>query len=343
MQMAYDRNSSDIHIRVDRPPVLRIDGSLTDVDAPILTAEDTEILMKSITPDSHLPIIDEIGGSDFAYAFKDLCRFRVSVFRERQKFAVVARLIPQRIFTFEELNLNPKIKDLLRLPRGLVLVCGPTGSGKTTSLAAMIDWINTEMDHHIITIEDPIEFMHPHKQSIMTQRELGVDTPSFKMALRHALRQDPDVILVGEMRDLETIEAAITAAETGHLVFGTLHTNSAAETVDRIIDVFPTNQQMQIRAQLAAALEGVMCQTLCPKARGTGRAAAFEIMLCTPGIKNMIRDEKTYNIPSAIQTGGQLGMQTLDQHLQQLYQRGQIAYNVALDKAQDREELAKHL
>ncbi len=343
MQMTLDRGASDIHLRVNRAPVLRLDGGLVDVDAPVLKPDDTEELMKSITPDSHLPIIDEIGGSDFAYAYKDLCRFRCSVFRERQRFALVARIIPARIFSFEELGLSPKIKDLLCRPRGLVLICGPTGSGKTTSLAAMIDWINIEHERHIITIEDPIEFMHPHKQGIMTQRELGVDTPSFKMALRHALRQDPDVILVGEMRDLETIEAAISAAETGHLVFGTLHTNSASETVDRIIDVFPTNQQAQIRAQLAAAMEGVVCQSLCRKARGTGRVAAFEIMIATAGIKNMIRDEKTYNIPSAIQTGAQLGMQTLDQHLLTLYQRGLISYETALEKSQDRDELQKQM
>jgi len=343
MQMSLDRGASDIHLRVNRPPVLRLDGGLVDVDAPPMKPEDTEELMKSVTPDSHLPIIDEIGGSDFAYAYKDLCRFRMSVFRERQRFAVVARLIPGRIYSFEELGLSPKIKELLCRPRGLVLVCGPTGSGKTTSLAAMIDWINIEHERHIITVEDPVEFLHPHKQGIMTQRELGVDTPSFKMALRHALRQDPDVILVGELRDLETIEAAVTAAETGHLVFGTLHTNSASETVDRIIDVFPTNQQSQIRAQLAAALEGVICQTLCRKARGTGRVAAFEIMIATAGIKNMIRDEKTYNIPSAIQTGGQLGMQTLDQHLQALYSRGLITYDTAMEKAANPSELAKQL
>jgi len=297
MQYASEVGASDIHITVGRPPVLRIDGGLRDVDgADVLTSDDTEMLMRSITPDSHLNKIEETGGTDFAYAFKDICRFRVSVLKQKSRLGIVLRLIPSKIFSFEDLGVPLQIKGLLSKPRGLVLVTGPTGSGKTTTLATMIDYINRERDAHIITVEDPIEYYFEHSLSIINQREVGVDVTSFAYALRGALRQDPDVILVGEMRDLETIEAAISAAETGHLVFGTLHTNSAAKTVDRIIDAFPTSQQEQIRTQLSTALLAVISQQLMPKARGGGRIAAYEIMINTPGIANLIRDHKTHNI-----------------------------------------------
>ncbi len=343
MELAIDRGASDIHFRVGRPPVLRIDGELVNIETPVLTPDDTQIIVKSITPDEHVTKLEQFGGSDFGYSYEDKCRFRCSIFKERGFHGMVLRLIPNKIFTFEQLGLPRHIQPLLTKPRGMILVTGPTGSGKTTTLAAMIDWINTERAAHIITVEDPIEFVHPHKQSVVTHRELGVDVPSFKEALKRALRQDPDVILVGEMRDLETIEAAISAAETGHLVFGTLHTNSASSTVDRIIDVFSTDQQEQIRAQLSQALEAVISQTLCPKAQGSGRVAAYEIMIVTPGIRNLIREKKTHNILSAIQTGGQIGMQTLDQHLLQLYQRGVITHQECLTRAQDREEIQKQM
>jgi len=343
MYLANEMGVSDIHITPGRPPIFRIDGEVRDVEgADVLTGDDTEILVKSIMPDSHLPIVEERGGTDFGYAFKDICRFRVSVLRTKGKYAMVLRRIPSRIFTFEELGLPNKFKELLHRPRGIILVTGPTGSGKTTTLAAMIDYINRERSAHIITIEDPIEYYFPHINSIINQREVGVDVVSFADAIRGALRQDPDVILVGEMRDLETISTAITAAETGHLVFGTLHTNSAPKTVDRIIDAFPTNAQEQIRTQLASSLVAVISQCLLPKLRG-GRIAAFEIMINTPGIANLIRDKKTYNILSAIQTGQQLGMQTMDQHLLYLYQRRIISGELALSFAQDLEEMKKNM
>ncbi|MBP7652134.1 type IV pilus twitching motility protein PilT [Candidatus Dependentiae bacterium] len=344
MQFANDMGASDIHITPGRPPVVRIDGGLRDVEgAEILTGDDTELLVRSITPDSHIPIIEEKGGTDFGYAFRDICRFRVSILRTKGKYAMVLRRIPSKIYSLEELGVPPKFKELLKRPRGLILVTGPTGSGKTTTLAAMIDHINKERDAHIITIEDPIEYYFPHIMSIVNQREVGVDVISFAGAIRGALRQDPDVILVGEMRDLETIGTAITAAETGHLVFGTLHTNSAPKTVDRIIDAFPTDAQEQIRSQLASSLIAVISQTLMPKARGGGRVAGFEIMIGTPGIANLIREHKTYNLLSAIQTGQQLGMQTLDQHLLNLYQRRTITYEMAIERAQDIEEMKKNM
>ncbi|OGH63273.1 MAG: type IV pili twitching motility protein PilT [Candidatus Lindowbacteria bacterium RIFCSPLOWO2_12_FULL_62_27] len=343
MELAIERGASDIHFRVGRPPVLRIDGELVNIETAVLTPDDTQIIVKSITPDEHITRLEQHGGSDYGYSYESKCRFRVSIFKERGYHGMVCRLIPNKIYSVEQLGLPKHILTLLTKPRGLVLVTGPTGSGKTTTLAAMIDWINTERSTHIITVEDPIEFIHQHKQSVVTHRELGVDVPSFKEALKRALRQDPDVIMVGELRDLETIEAAITAAETGHLVFGTLHTNSASATVDRIIDVFPTDQQEQIRTQLSVALEGVISQTLCPKSQGAGRVAAFEIMFVTPGVRNLIREMKTHNIVSAIQTGGQLGMQTMDQHLIYLYQRGLITHQEVLLKAQDREEIQKQI
>ena len=256
---------------------------------------------------------------------------------------MVLRRIPSKIYTFEELGLPAKFKELLNRPRGIILVTGPTGSGKTTTLAAMVDYVNKNRDAHIITIEDPIEYYFPHHLSIVNQREVHVDVVSFTDAIRGALRQDPDVILVGEMRDLETIGTAITAAETGHLVFGTLHTNSAPKTVDRIIDAFPTNAQEQIRAQLATSLVAVIAQTLMPKARGGGRIAGFEIMINTPGVANLIREHKTYNLMSAIQTGVQLGMQSMDQHLLLLYQRRLITYEMALERAMDIEEMKKNM
>jgi twitching motility protein PilT len=305
------------------------------MDLPVLTPDDTEGLMKAITSETHIQKVREQGGTDFGFAFGDMARFRVSVFKERGNHGVVLRQIPNKLMSLEKIGLPPSIKDLLYRPRGLILVTGPTGSGKTTTLASMLDVINTERDCHIITVEDPIEYYHPHKKSVVTQREIGVDVPDFAEALRRGLRQDPDVILVGEMRDLETMEAAITAAETGHLVFATLHTTGAARTVDRIVDAFPTDQQEQIRTQLASSIVAVISQLLLVRADTKGRVACFEIMISTPSIQALIRDNKTFRITSDIQTGAKYGMVTLDANLMLLYERGMISYGDLVTKAQD--------
>lgn len=334
LRMLIDREGSDLHLSVDNPPVGRVHGRLTYFGDDPLTAEDTERLMKSIASVDNQQELQEVGGADFGFAFEDIARFRVAIFKQRGYVGLVLRLIPRKILTFDELGLPRHIEELLKQPRGLVLVTGPTGSGKSTSLATMIDWINNNLDHHIITIEDPIEYYHTHKKSIITQREVGVDVPTFAEALRRALRMDPDVILVGEMRDLETIEAAITAAETGHLVFATLHTTGAVRTIDRIVDAFPTNQQEQIRTQLAGNLKSVISQTLIPRKSGFGRVAAYEIMYCTPAIQNLIRENKSFRITSAIQTGHKYGMNLLDEHLLALYRKGICKYEEVRAKAQ---------
>ncbi len=334
LRMLIDREGSDLHLAVDNPPVGRVHGRLVFFGEDPLTPEDTERLMKSIASVDNQQELQEVGGADFGFAFEDIARFRVAIFKQKGYVGIVLRLIPRKILTFEELGLPRHIENLLRQPRGLVLITGPTGSGKTTTLATMLDWINTNLDSHIITIEDPIEYYHTHKKGIITQREVGVDVPTFAEALRRALRMDPDVILVGEMRDLETIEAAITAAETGHLVFATLHTTGAVRTVDRVVDAFPSNQQEQIRTQLAGNLKAVISQTLVPRKSGFGRVAAYEIMYCTPAIQNLIRENKTYRITSAIQTGHKYGMNLLDEHLLALYRKGICKYEDCLAKAQ---------
>jgi twitching motility protein PilT len=303
------------------------------LETKILEPDDTEALMRSITPDKNQQEISEEGGTDFGFAFGDQGRFRVSVFRQKGNLALVLRLIPSKILTFEEIGLPKICSALCRRPRGMFLVTGPTGSGKTTTLATMINYINEKLDRHIITIEEPIEYYHNHKKSVINQRSVGVDVPSFAEALRRVLRQDPDVILVGELRDLETIEAAVRAAETGHLVFSTVHTTSAAGTITRLIDVFPVSQQEQIRIQLSSNLIAVLSQALCPLATGKGRVAAYEFMVVTPAIANLIRENKTYRIDSSIQTGKKLGMQLLDEHLWQLYDAGRISLEEMLDKA----------
>jgi twitching motility protein PilT len=335
LNLVVEENASDLHIEVGVPPVLRLHGGMHPIDAPPLTAEDAEALMRSITNDDYIQQIRSKGGADFGFAFGDSSRFRVSVFRQKGNFGMVLRRIPNDFMTLEQIGLPPIVKEMLWKPRGLILVTGPTGSGKSTTLAAMINLINEERDVHIITVEDPIEYFHTHKRSVVIQREVGVDVPSFAEALRRALRQDPDIILVGEMRDLETTEAAITAAETGHLVFGTLHTTGAARTVDRVVDQFPANQQEQIRTQLAGTLQAVISQLLLPRADGKGVIAAFEIMISTPSIAALIRDNKTFRITSDIQTGAKFGMHTLDMHLLQLYERGFIPYGELITKAQD--------
>jgi len=289
--------------------------------------------MKSITPERNQQELQEEGGTDFGFAFGDKARFRVAIFKQKGNVTVVLRLIPTKIMTFEEIGLPQICAALCHRPRGLFLVTGPTGCGKTTTLACMLNYINENLDRHIVTVEDPIEYYHKHKKSIVNQRAVGIDVPSFGEALRRVLRQDPDVILVGELRDLETIEAAIRAAETGHLVFSTVHTTSAAGTITRLIDVFPPNQQEQIRTQLSTNLLAVLSQVLCPLATGRGRVAAYEFMVVTPAISNLIRENKTYRIDSSIQTGRKLGMQLLDEHLWNLYDMGKITLEEMLDKA----------
>lgn len=343
LELAYEEKASDIHITVGLPPVLRIHGGMHPLDVPVLKPEDTERLMKSITSPEHQQKVREQGGTDFGFGYGDKARFRVSVLKAKGNVGIVLRLIPSDLMSLEQIGLPPQVKELLFKPRGLVLVTGPTGSGKSTTLASMINVINIERDCHVITIEDPIEYFHNHKKSILTQREIGVDVPSFEEALRRALRQDPDVILVGEMRDLETMRAAITAAETGHLVFATLHTTGAAATVDRIVDAFPTDQQEQIRTQLSVGIVAVVSQLLLVRADKPGRVAAFEIMISTPSIRSLIRDNKTFRITSDIQTGAKYGMITLDAHLMALYKAGQIQYEDLITKAQDPESVVQKL
>jgi pilus retraction protein PilT len=326
------RGASDLHIAVGQPPVVRLHGRLVKLETKVLEAEDTTALMKSITPERCQQELQEVGGSDFGFAFGDKARFRVSIFKQKGNTGMVLRQIPNSLLSMEQLNTPPIMKDLLMRPRGLILVTGPTGSGKSTTLAACIDHLNQHVDHHIITIEDPIEFYHSHKKSTVNQREVGLDVPSFAEAIRRALRQDPDVILVGEMRDLETIEAAITAAETGHVVFGTLHTTGAQGTVNRIIDVFPTTQQDQIRTQLSTSIIGILSQQLLPRIQG-GRVAAYEMLVVTPAIANLIRENKTFRITSSIQTGHKLGMQLLDDHLFRLWKDRIIVKEDAIIKA----------
>jgi len=339
LQLVVEKSASDLHLAVGRPPVLRLSGRLRSINSPNLTGEDTARLMKSITSDRCQQELNEEGTTDFGFAFGDKARFRVSCFKQKGEIGIVLRQIPNKLLSFEEIGLPSGIKNLLTKPRGLVLVTGPTGSGKTTTLATMIDFINTEHERHIITVEDPIEYYHAHKKSLITQRELGVDIGSFSEALRRALRQDPDVILVGEMRDLETIAAAITAAETGHLVFGTLHTTGAARTVDRIIDAYPKDQQEQIRTQLSVSIVAAISQVLLPVADSKGRVAAFEIMIMTPAIENLIRENKTFRIPSAIQTGRKHGMILLDDSLFDLFIQKKITYAEMMMKAAEPSDL----
>jgi twitching motility protein PilT len=325
---------SDIHLHVGRAPVLRIDGSLRPLETKSLEPDDTVALMKSVTPERNQQELQEEGGTDYGFAFGDKGRFRVSVFRQKGNVSMVLRLIPSRILTFEEIGLPAITRALCRRPRGLFLVTGPTGSGKTTTLATMIDYVNRELgDRHIITIEDPIEYYHTHVRCVVSQREVGVDVPSFAEALRRSLRMDPDVVLVGEMRDLETMESAIRAAETGHLVFATLHTTGAQGTINRIIDAFPVAQQEQIRVQLSTNLLAVLSQNLLPRLGTGGRVAAYEFLVVTPAISNLIRENKTYRIDSSIQTGKKYGMQLLDDHLWQLYDAGIVSAEECLERA----------
>jgi twitching motility protein PilT len=324
LREAVGRKASDLHIAVGIPPHVRIDGKLMPLDFPAISPADSERLARDILGDDNWPAFLEKGEYDLAYAVPGLARFRVNVFRQRGTVAMALRTIPFGIPPLESLGLPAITKEILKTPKGLILVTGPTGSGKSTSLAAMIDQINRTMERHIITLEDPIEYLHTHRKSIVVQREIGLDTATFATGLRSALREDPDVILVGEMRDLETISTAITAAETGHLVFATLHTYDAAQTIDRIIDIFPPDQQMQIRLQLASVLTAIFAQRLLRHSSGQGRVAAVEVLVNTPAVANLIRSGKVHQIKSTIQTGARYGMQTMEQDLRRLLQEGAV-------------------
>ncbi len=340
---AIEKEASDIHLTVGRPVTYRLVGDMVSIGEKPLTHQEVEALAKEITTEVQRKKVEEVGGIDFGFSFEDKARFRVSCYKQQGHYALVLRLLPSKFYNFDDIGLPPQMIETLNLPRGLVLVTGPTGSGKTTTLATMLNYINENFPRHIITAEDPVEFVHKHKKSVMTQREVGEDVPSFSEAIVKSLRQDPDVILIGEMRDLSTMESAIRAAETGHLVFSTLHTTGAARTVDRIIDVFPSHQQPQVRVQLSATLVAVISQVLVPRLDGKGRVAAFEIMFATPAIRNLIREGKTYQILSELQTGTRYGMITLDDHLKELYTHGVISYEAALEVAADSRELAIQL
>jgi twitching motility protein PilT len=340
LKKMIEMGGSDLHITTNSAPRVRVHGHLRPLEMPPLTAADTKSLAYSVLTDAQKHRFEENLELDFSFGLKNLARFRGNVFNQRGAVAAVFRTIPWEIKGFESLGLPPIVKAMCDKPRGLILVTGPTGSGKSTTLAAMLDKINSERDEHMITIEDPIEFLHNHKKCLVNQREVHSDTHSFSNSLRAALREDPDIVLIGEMRDLETIEAALRIAETGHLTFATLHTNSAASTINRIIDVFPAHQQPQIRAQLSMVLEGVLCQALIPRVDGRGRAMVMEILVPNPAIRNLIREDKIHQIYSAMQTGtGQSGMQTFNQSLANTYFAKQITLEVAMARSSNPDEL----
>src|SRR5215471_4189615 len=344
LKAMIDKGASDMHITTGSAPLLRVDGSVIPLKLPALSSIDTKQLCYSVLTEEQKITFERTNELDFAFGIKNLSRFRGNLFIQRGAVAGAFRTIPFRIRTFDELGLPPVIAELAQKPRGLVLVTGPTGSGKSTTLAAMIDKINSETRQHIVTIEDPIEYLHQHKQCVINQREIGSDTTSFKTALKHILRQDPDVVLVGEMRDLETVEAALTIAETGHLVFGTLHTNGSVQTINRVVDVFPTHQQSQIRAQLSFVLAGVVSQLLLPRADGPGRVVALEVMVPNPAIRNLIREDKVHQIYSAMQVGqDRHAMQTMNQALYVLCERKIITTEEAISASSDPDELRNML
>jgi twitching motility protein PilT len=340
LKATFDLGGSDLHLSAGSPPQVRVNGHLQRLDHPPLTPDLLKALAYSVLTDAQKKKFEETWELDLAFGLRDVGRFRANIFNQRGSVGAVFRMIPERIKTLEELGLPPVLATLSDRPRGLVLVTGPTGSGKSTTLAAMIDRINQSKPGHILTIEDPIEYLHPHKMSLVNQRELFADTKSFSLALKAALREDPDVVLVGEMRDLETMEAAMKLAETGHLTLATLHTNSAAQTVTRIIDAFPSHQQAQIRTQLSLVLEGIVCQALMPKLSGEGRVAALEILVANPAIRNLIRDDKIHQIYGTMQAGQEkFGMQTMNQSLQRLVEKRLVARDVALNTSSNRDEL----
>ncbi len=340
LKTMIEKGASDLHVTTGTPPQLRIDGKLTPLKTSALSPTETKQLCYSVLTDAQKHKFEEESELDLSFGVKGLSRFRANIFMQRGAVSGAFRAIPFRIMTFQELGLPPVVADLARKPRGLILITGPTGSGKSTTLASIIDMINQERRDHILTIEDPIEYLHPHKSCIVNQREVHTDTNSFTIALKYVLRQDPDVVLVGEMRDLETIEAALTIAETGHLAFATLHTNSCVQTMNRIIDVFPPHQQPQVRAQLSFVLEGVVSQTLIPRASGKGRVLALEIMIPNSAIRNLIREDKIHQVYSQMQVGQtKFGMQTLNQGLAQLYLKRLINLDDAIGRSSDPEEL----
>jgi twitching motility protein PilT len=340
LKTMVEMDGSDLHIATNTPPQVRVNGRLTRLELPELQPAETKNLVYSVLTDTQKKRFEETLELDFSFGIRGLARFRCNLFNQRGAVGAVYRLIPEKIRTFQDLGLPAVLGSLAERPRGLVLVTGPTGSGKSTTLAAMIDKINTERHEHILTIEDPIEYIHAHKNCLVNQREVHSDTNSFSNALRAALREDPDIVLIGEMRDLETVEAALKIAETGHLTFGTLHTNSAAQTINRIIDIFPANQQSQIRTQLSLVLEGIVCQSLLPRADGKGRAVSLEILVPSPAIRNLIRDDKIHQIYGAMQTGQEkLGMQTANQSLASLVMRRTITLDVAMGASSNRDEL----
>ncbi len=333
LEQVLKLGASDLHLTAGAKPTVRVHGALRQLeDFPVLMPNETQAMIYSILTQRQRERLESELELDCAHALPGKARFRLNVYYQRDAIGAAFRLIPQEIKPLEELGIPPRVADMARLPRGFVLVTGPTGSGKSTTLASLVDLANRDRTDHIMTVEDPIEFLHKHKRCLVNQREVGEDTRSFASALKHVLRQDPDIILVGELRDLETISIALTAAETGHLVFATLHTQDAPQTVDRVIDVFPTNQQEQVRVMLAGALQGVVCQQLVPTADGSGRAVACEVMVATPAIRNLIRDAKTYQIYSAMQAGGRFGMQTMDQSLATLVQRGVVSHELGLER-----------
>jgi twitching motility protein PilT len=336
-----ERNASDLHLTAGSPPMIRIRGALEPLDYPVLTPQDVRETIYSILTNDQRQKLETDWQIDLAYAIPGKARFRVNAYFQRASLGAAMRLIPQTMPALDSLGVPPVLREFTKKPRGFVLVTGPTGSGKSTTLAAMIDVINEERHEHIMTIEDPIEFLHRHKSCIVNQRELGADAKGFGMALKAALRQDPDVILVGEMRDLETISTALTAAETGHLVFATLHTQDTAQTVDRIVDVFPPEQQHQVRVQLSVGLQGIVTQTLLPTADGQGRVVACEVLVPTPAVRNLIREGKTHQIYSALQTGAQHGMQTMDSALADLVRQGKITRELAEARSSTPEELRR--
>ena len=338
---ATEAGASDLHLVPGAPPTMRVHGDLTPLDGDKVMPDDTRGLLYRILSTEQQKQLEVNRQLDFSYGVPGLARFRVNVHFQRDSLAAAFRHIPEELRTLEELGLPPSLRELAMKPRGLVLVTGPTGSGKSTTLASMVDEVNRQKPHHILTIEDPIEFVHRHKRCVVTQREIGTDAPTFGEALRAALRQDPDVILLGEMRDLETISTALTAAETGHLVFATLHTQDTAQTVDRIVDVFPPDQQQQVRVQLSISLQGIVTQQLLPKADGQGRVVATEVLVPTPGVRNLIREGKTHQIYSALQTGGQHGMQTMDASLSQLVREHKITRELAEARSATPEELRR--